>query len=60
VLLAKYKIGTHNRIYFTKAPTLKGDFYISGAKASTYPIETNGKIAVYAVPIDELEPLERN
>lgn len=60
VLLAKYKVGTHNRVVFTKAPTLAGEFYISGAKASTYPLETNGKLMCFAVPLDELEPLERN
>lgn len=59
VLLAKHKVGTHNTITFTKAPTLAGEYYISGAKAATYPLETNGKIACYAIPLDEFEPLER-
>ena len=59
VLLAKRKVGKHNKIVFTKAPTL-GDkpYYISGAKIKRFKIENNGKIDCYAVPLDELEPLE--
>lgn len=59
VLVAKYKVGTHNKIVFTKAKHLEGkEYYISGAKASTYPIDNNGKIACYTIPLDDLEPLE--
>lgn len=59
VLIAKYKVGTHNEIVFTKTPSLEGSFYISGVNASKYPIETNGKLACYAIPLDDLEKLER-
>lgn len=59
VLIAKYKVGTHNEIIFTKTPSLEGSFYISGVNASKYPIETNGKLACYAIPLDDLEKLER-
>jgi hypothetical protein len=59
VLLAKHKVGTHNRVTFSKSPTLTGEFYISGAKAATYPVESNGKIMCYCVDLDALEPLER-
>lgn len=59
VLIAKHKVGRHNQIVFTKAPSLSGKFYVSGETATKCPIETNGTIACYAVPLSELEPLER-
>lgn len=60
VLIAKHKVGTHNDIYFTKAPSM-GDnhYYISGEAARQCPTDTNGKIACYAVPLDLLKILER-
>ncbi len=58
VLIAKFRVGTHNKIVFTKAPSLDANYYMSGAKILTYPLETNGKIPCYAVPLDELEILE--
>ena len=60
VLIAKYKIGTHNEITFTKAKHLAGMvFYMSGTEIASHPLETNGKIPCYAVPIDELYRMER-
>jgi hypothetical protein len=69
VLIAKFKVGTHNRIVFTGVPrngaagrvpdSLKGEFYVSGTKVRACPVDTNGKIPCYAVPLDDLEPLER-
>lgn len=59
VLIAKFRVGTHNLIKFTKAPTLTGDYYISGEKIRTYPLGSNTKIPCYEVPLEELEPLER-
>lgn len=59
VLLAKFKVGTHNKVVFTKAPDMGTQpYYISGEKVKSYPAESNGKIQCYAVPIDALEPLE--
>lgn len=59
VLLASYKVGTHNEILFTKAPSLGEEpYYVSGKVVREYPLETNGKISCYAVPIDKLEILE--
>ncbi len=57
VLIAKYKVRTGlNEIRFTKAPSLKGKiFVLSGATIKNYPLETNGKIDCYAVPLDEFE-----
>jgi hypothetical protein len=58
VLLAAHKVGTHNKIIFTKAPTLQGEWYISGRDVHQCPLESNGKIACYAVKIQFLEPIE--
>lgn len=59
VLIAKFKVGMHNLIRFTKTPTMTGEYYLSGETATKFPLETNGKILCYAVPISELELLER-
>lgn len=56
VLIARYKVGTHNRITFTKAKHLEGkEFYMSGEDIRNYPLDTNGKIDCYAVSLDDLE-----
>ena len=61
VLLAAHKVGTHNKIKFTKAKSLGEEpYYISGAKVKKCKKETNGTIMCYAVPLDDLEPLEIN
>lgn len=59
ILIAKFKVGRHNEITFTKAPSLPDTYYLSGETIKKYPLETNGKIPVYAVHQDELELLER-
>lgn len=59
VLIAKHKVGTHNEITFTKAPTYPHKYYLSGKTIQSSPLDTNGKIDVYAVPLKELEVLER-
>ncbi len=56
VLIAKYKVsqGT-NEIIFTKAKNLIGKrFYLRGEEIIKYPLETNGTIDCYAVPLDKL------
>ena len=58
VLIAGFKVGTHNVITFTKAPTYPGQYYLSGETIRKYPLGTNGKIKCYEVPLDELELLE--
>lgn len=59
VLIACYKAREHNKIVFTKAKHLAGqEFYISGKSLRGYIVEDNGKIPCYAVPLDDLEPLE--
>lgn len=59
ILIAKFKVGNHNEITFSKTKSLPGIYYLSGATIKKYPLETNGKIACYAVHMDELETLER-
>lgn len=59
VLLAIYKVKQLNKVVFVKAKHLANrEFIISGSKASLYPVENNGKISCYAVPMAELEVLE--
>ncbi len=60
VLIAKHKVGAHNEVIFTKAPSM-GDnsFYLSGEVIRQCPTDTNGKIACYAVELDKLRILER-
>lgn len=59
VLLAAHKVGVHNKVTFTKAQSLGTEpYYVSGATVKKYKKEDNGKIMCYAVPIDELQPLE--
>jgi hypothetical protein len=59
VLIAKHKVGTHNKITFTKAKSLPEEYYLSGKTIQSYPIGFNGKLEVYEVPMGELEILER-
>lgn len=62
VLIAKYKVHHASStmiINFTKAKHLIGQHYaITRDKAQSYPEDTNGKIACYAVPLSALESWE--
>ena len=59
VLIANYKVKENNKIIFTKAKHLEGrEYFMKGSKIRQYPLDTNGKISCYAVPLDDLEPLE--
>lgn len=58
VLIARHKVGTHNRLTFTKASAYPDVYYLSGETIKKCPITTNGKIDCYAVPLGELEVLE--
>ncbi len=58
VLIAKYKVcnGT-NEIIFTKG-TLKGKkFKINSLEIAKCPVESNGTIDCFAVPLDKLEAI---
>lgn len=59
VLIATFKTKQDNIVVFTKTPSLQGEFYVSGETIKKYPKETNGTIDCYAVPLSELEPVER-
>jgi hypothetical protein len=59
VLLARHKVGTHNSVVFTNAPTYPGEYYVSGRDVTRSELTTNGTIQCFAVPLDYLEPLER-
>ena len=59
VLIATYKVRQHNEIVFSKAKHLPDRYYLSGETIQKYPVESNGKIGCYAVPVSELEQLER-
>jgi hypothetical protein len=59
VLLAAHKVGTHNKIKFTRAKSLGvKPYYVSGAKVKKFKKESNGTIDCYSVPLSDLEPLE--
>ena len=62
VLIAKYKVHHATSVMiieFTKAKHLIGQrFAISRDKAQRYPIDSNGKIPCYAVPLSALEPYD--
>lgn len=61
VLIAKYKVGTHNIIKMTKIKEgneYSGEFYLSGETIRKYPLDTNGKIPCYEVSLDELQVFE--
>jgi hypothetical protein len=59
VLIAKFRVGEHNKIVFTKDKTMgTKPYYVSGAVIKKCKLEDNGEIKCYAVPIDKLEPLE--
>ena len=55
-LIAMYKVRSEeNYIRFTKAKHLAGmTFMCEGYNIKQYPLETNGKIECYAVPMDKL------
>lgn len=59
-LVARYKVGAVNHISFTKAKHLAGRvFVMDGDLIRQYPLETNGTIACYAVPMEVLEKHEQ-
>ena len=65
VLLAKHKIGEHNKINITQEHKdgtryFPNDMYISGKEARRYKVESNGVIPCYAVPLDKLKVLSIN
>lgn len=61
VLLAANKVQIHNKVIFTQSNSMgKEPYYISGHRIKQNKKESNGKISCYAVPIDELQLLEKD
>lgn len=59
-LIAKYKVGEHNKITFPKTKSMPDTYYLSGKTIKKYKQESNGTIMCYCVPLDELEQLKLN
>lgn len=57
VLIATHKVGERNKVIIEKG-AYAGEYFVSGVVASAYPIQSNGRINCYAVPISQLERLE--
>ena len=58
VLIAKHKVVsnvTTHVIQFSKAPTLPHEYHIPTAQLSKYPVETNGTVPCYCVPLNDFE-----
>lgn len=60
VMIAQYKVGTHNEITFSKTKSMPYTYYISGEEVRKHPLQPNGKLMCYCVPLNKLEVLERN
>lgn len=58
VLINPAKVAEHNHIVFSKAPSLPGDYYLSGKTIRKYKKESNGTIDCWSVPVRELRPLQ--
>ena len=58
-LIAAYKMKTgENLVRFTRAGTYNGLYTVSGYDVFDCPLETNGKIDCYAVPLSRLRRLD--
>jgi hypothetical protein len=57
LLVAKYKVKHSNKIIIQEG-AYQGEYFMHGSKIAQYPIGTNGKINVFKIPLDDLEPLE--
>lgn len=59
VLLKASRVGTHNKIVFTKAKSMGTmPYYVSGKVVKKCPKVSNGSIWCYSVPLDDLRLLE--
>lgn len=59
VLLAAHRVGENNKVIFIKASSMGTDpYYVSGKTVKKYGKTSNNGLACYAVPLEELEPLE--
>ena len=58
VLVNKMRVTNHNVIVFTRAPSLPGVYYFPKDVAIRSPLDSNGKIACYAIDLDLLEEVD--
>lgn len=63
MLIAKWRIRSHNIIKVTKSNAYNGEYYVSGEVAAKCPIEkvkdkTGTERLFYVIPIDLVEPYE--
>jgi len=53
VLIGKHKVKPgENKIVFTKAKNLPGSYFMEDTEIKKYPLDSNGKIPCFAVPLD--------
>jgi hypothetical protein len=57
LLIARYKVKEMNKIEVEKG-AYQGTYFMRGDHIRSCPLDTNGKIDCYSVPLDKLEPLE--
>lgn len=58
VLIAKHRVAVNaitHVIMFSKSPTLKDEYHILTSQLVKYPVETNGTVQCYAVPLNDFE-----
>jgi len=60
-LIAAYRVSPgENIIRFTRAGIYNGTYSVDGDDVRQCPLETNGKIECYAVPLAKLERINDN
>ena len=58
-LIATYKVSPgRNLIRFTRAGVYNGIYAVDGGEVSKCPLESNGRIDCYAVPLAKLQRVE--
>ena len=61
VMLKAAKVRDHNKVVFTKAPSMGTEpYYVSGKTIKKYKKTNNGVILCYSVPLEELQQLKYN
>lgn len=59
VLLACHRVGTHNKVTFSRSKSMGTEpYYVDGKTVRKCRKESNGRLMCYIVPLDKLEPLE--
>lgn len=58
VLVAKYKVKRGRNLIKIMGGAAKGVYETSQIALASYPVESNGVIACYAIPLDKLERIK--